>query len=869
MNFVSSITLMFRDSFSSGFEHARNSFAGMKDAIGQINQNSGMNRMAADIAMMTSMTEPARRALSDMMDQPSKLAGTYESSLKNIQVLTGNSTAQMNSLNKELLDMGSRAVAGPGATAAAMNDIAGGIANADSHLGILSASIAMAEAGQGDLSVAAGGMVKIMNSYGFAAGTAAEATEHAAFVSDVFTQTVGMGVGSMNEFISAMSPISGIASSVGVGFDEIGAAVGYMSSTTDTASTAATKIQSAIIALLKPNKTLQEGLQSIGIASGSAMLKEYGLAESLQIVSNLYGGNQDAIAEAMGRQEAMNAVLSLSGKGYGEFASQFGKGIDGITAAAQKIQMESYESKVARAAAASDVFKTQVGTDINSIKGFFLDMGTGFMQNVALPIMNSPVGPAVSKIAAFAGMGAKGILDLGSGALTTAAQLAVLTAHVQNAGGIASLFKNTLSLLGTPLAIVGNLAKTGGGGIISFGKALLGGLPTLGAWAASMWTTASATIAATWPVLAIIGAVAALAAGAYLLIKNWDSVSAFFVNLWNTITGAFSVAITWIKAFFSSLGTSIVGFLSPLITTITGIFTPIIDWLAGAWTAITSAFTAAWGYVVSFFSWAWDSMVGVVVNVGNWFSEVWTVITGAFAAAWTWVTDFFVWIWEGLKNVVMGFVSWFQPVIDIIVAPFKWIANVIGTIVDTAGEWFGTATSAGNNAVAQMNTNLAKTTTATSAAAAPIAAKPIAAPAPVVAPKSPALAQPLTSTATMTPAVLPATAEGATLTTSTARMSGGPVSHSASQAFSDALGAAYPAIGGAALGEEITSAFQAALPRTTALESSTSRETREVGTSTQTVKIENLYVQADDCMSVFDFVRTLMLATSRPEEVSI
>ncbi|WP_263144010.1 phage tail tape measure protein [Pseudomonas sp. RIT-PI-AD] len=49
-----------------------------------------------------------------------------------------------------------------------------------------------------------------------------------------------------------------------------------------------------------------------------------------------------------------------------------------------------------------------------------------------------------------------------------------------------------------------------------------------------------ATTAATWPVLAIIAAVAALAAGAYLLYRNWDSVSAFFQGLWLEIKAGFS-----------------------------------------------------------------------------------------------------------------------------------------------------------------------------------------------------------------------------------------------------------------------------------------------------------------------------------------
>ena len=131
--------------------------------------------------------------------------------------------------------------------------------------------------------MAANGLVKIMNSYNFTAGETSEINARAAWACDVMTQAVGMGVGSMNEFVSAMAPISGMAASVGIGFDEIGSTMAYMTSTTDTAATAGTKLQSFMAALQRPSDALATAWQSVGISSGSAMLAEYGLAESARI----------------------------------------------------------------------------------------------------------------------------------------------------------------------------------------------------------------------------------------------------------------------------------------------------------------------------------------------------------------------------------------------------------------------------------------------------------------------------------------------------------------------------------------------------------------------------------------------------------
>jgi hypothetical protein len=139
---------------------------GMNAAMEQINQNQAMTRLAADLATMATMTAPLRNALADMLNEPSKVAGNFETSLKNIQVVAGGTAEDMALLSNNLLQMGSTALAGPLAVAEAYNDIAGGITDASARMGALQASIALAEAGQADLGIATNGMVKVMNAGG-------------------------------------------------------------------------------------------------------------------------------------------------------------------------------------------------------------------------------------------------------------------------------------------------------------------------------------------------------------------------------------------------------------------------------------------------------------------------------------------------------------------------------------------------------------------------------------------------------------------------------------------------------------------------------------------------------------------------------
>jgi TP901 family phage tail tape measure protein len=652
---------VFRSFKTDTIANGKQAIEGMNAAMEQINKNQAMNRLAADLSIMANMTAPMRNALSSMMDEPSKLAGTFESSMRNIQAITGSSTAEIDKLGTKLLSIGGKAVGGPQAVAAAYNDVAGGITKVAAQMPVMANALALAEAGQADLGVAANGLVKIMNSYNFTVGETAEINARAAWASDVMTQAVGMGVGSMNEFVSAMAPISGMAASVGIGFDEIGATMAYMTATTDTAATAGTKLQSFMAALQRPSDALATALQSVGITSGSAMLAEYGLAESARIVSNAFNGDQDAIAQAMGRMEAMKAVVSLTGSTYADFAVEFGATMDGITAKSQAIQTESYESKVAKLNAATDSLQIKVGADINRIKGFFVDMGTGFLTHAVSPIINSPIGPVFTNIAAGTGLAAKGVLDMGSGVLNAAAQFSVLAVNIQNVGGFTKLFSSSLQLLGAPFKAVGTMvggfvanlfgigassgvAAAGTGTLGVTGAGAAGGIGSAagatGAFAASLW-------AAAWPILAIVAGVALVAGGVYLLVKNWSAVSGFFVGLWQNVTGVFSAAWDWIKN--TIMGAS--------------------DW--------------------------------ILVGISLFFPFI--GIPALIIKHWDAIKTFFTGLWNDPQAALSGFIDWIGGKVEAFTAPFRVIGEVVGGVFGKIGGFF--KGFAGDSAAggAQMN----------------------------------------------------------------------------------------------------------------------------------------------------------------------
>lgn len=213
----------------------------------------------AAMAIATKAMDVAMDAAVGLAKSTVGAAVDWDRAFKNIEAVTKRSTA---TIQKQILNMKS-AVAGPQELADAMYDIVGGVADASTHMAILEAANRTAEAGAANLKATTQGLISVMNSYKFSAS-------QAAFASDVLTQVVNKGVGTMDQFVAAISPIAGLAASTGVKFDELGAAMAFMTTKGATAAQAGTQAQAAITALLKPNSQMNDLLKKVNVSTDNA-----------------------------------------------------------------------------------------------------------------------------------------------------------------------------------------------------------------------------------------------------------------------------------------------------------------------------------------------------------------------------------------------------------------------------------------------------------------------------------------------------------------------------------------------------------------------------------------------------------------------
>jgi phage-related protein len=179
------------------------------------------------------------------------------------------------------------------------------------------------------------------------------------------------------------------------------------------------------------------------------------------------------------------------------------------------------------------------------------------------------------------------------------AMLAIAPTFISGIKVVISLFSMLKAVVGLSSAIMGifgTSAGTAGAAAAAGGAA---GATGFGAMAAAVW-------AATWPVLAVIAAIALVAGGAYLIIKNWDKIKEFFGKLWSGIKEIFTKAWEGIKELFFK-------------------YHPV-GLIIKNWEKITGFFSNLWGGIKNVFSKTWEGIKTGVSKLGGVLKNNWKSI---------------------------------------------------------------------------------------------------------------------------------------------------------------------------------------------------------------------------------------------------
>ncbi len=176
-------------------------------------------------------------------------------------------------------------------------------------------------AGLGDVATVADLATSAMNAYG-------SETLNAEHATDILTAAVREGKLNSSELAGAMGQVIPVASALGVGFDEVGAAMAAMSRTGTNAAQGSTQLNAILMGLTKTTPAAEDAFRRMGLNVDElreSLATGDGLLDVLKKLKEGIDGNQKAATEIFPNLRALRGVLDLTGKGADVAADIFGE----------------------------------------------------------------------------------------------------------------------------------------------------------------------------------------------------------------------------------------------------------------------------------------------------------------------------------------------------------------------------------------------------------------------------------------------------------------------------------------------------------------------------------------------------------------
>ena len=349
---------------SSKLKNALSSASSKLQAFGSKMQSVGRS-------MSTKLTLPLVAAGA----AATKMAMDFDKSMSQIESLVGVAADEVARMGETAKKMAIDTGRGANEAAEALFYITSAGLEGSNATDVLNASLKAAAVGLGETKTIADLATSAMNAYGAENLNATNAT-------DILVASVREGKLEASELASAMGGVIPIASNMGVGFDEVGAALAAMSRTGTNAAVGATQLTAILASIKKPTMQSSEAMLALGTSQEqiAQSLEQKGLMPTLlDLSARLKATGMDASA-IFPNIRALKGVLDLTGKGAADNVAIFNELENTMGATDEAFQKTSQTASF------------QMTQGFNAIKSSMLEVGQVILQSVA---------PAVQKIGQF------------------------------------------------------------------------------------------------------------------------------------------------------------------------------------------------------------------------------------------------------------------------------------------------------------------------------------------------------------------------------------------------------------------------------------------------------------------------------------
>ncbi|WP_407974637.1 hypothetical protein AB6L51_03290 [Bacillus altitudinis] len=204
----------------------------------------------------------------------------------------------------------------------------------------------------------------------------------------------------------------------------------------------------------------------------------------------------------------------------------------------------------------------------------------------------------------------------------------------------------------------------------------------------------------------ILLAIAAIGTAVFLVIKYWEPISKFFIDLWDKITSftqnAWNGIMTFLKVLWSGIkkvASSVWGGIKGFIT---GVWNGIKKAATTIWNGIKTYFTTVFKIYKTIFTTVWNTIKKVVTAVWNGLkntaSSVWNGIKSFFSTVLGGIKNFFVNNWNKIKSTTTTVFNTVKTFIGNVWNKIKTtVGNVVGGIWKAvSGKFNDIKTTVGN-----------------------------------------------------------------------------------------------------------------------------------------------------------------------------
>jgi TP901 family phage tail tape measure protein len=480
------------------------------NAVGGAFQNAGRQVSAVGSTMTRRITLP----IIGVGVAALRTASDFETSFAQIEGLVGVTGDELDVLRDAARELGPTFGKSAGEAAEALFFITSAGLRGQDAIDVLDSSLKASASGLGDVATIADLTTSVMNAYGSDVVSASQAT-------DILTAAVREGKLQPDELAGSMGRVLPIASAMGIGFDEVGAAFAAMSRTGTNASEAATQLRGIMTGLLSPSVQAEEALAEMGLSSAGLreQIRDEGLLSVLETLTDSFADNELGAEAVFGNVRALSGVMDLMGANVDGTREIFDNMTD-----TTGILDSAFDS-------VSDTGGFKFAQTMAELKAVLLDIG----------IIIQPF--------------AEELIESFKGVLQTFQDLSPeQQEQIIKFAAIAAVMGPVILIAGKLITAVGSIIKV----VVGLGKALI--------------------FLTTTPMGLILLAIAAVIAIGWLLWQNWDTISAKAKETWEGVKEAFQTAWGAIKDTARTAGNFVIGMLNGVI----GAYESAINAVAGA-----------------------------------------------------------------------------------------------------------------------------------------------------------------------------------------------------------------------------------------------------------------------------------------------